>query len=256
MDLVIELRAVFQQMWFELGRQFAFVYAWLMFRKDVCYKTRIPEGPKILAANHPCTIDPVMMTTLVPEPVSILILDTLFKIPLFGASLKFSGHIPVVEGNGQASLDEGLSHLQAGGTLGIFPEGVITPAGANLGTAHTGAARLAIVSGLPVIPVGITLDPRYVYRINSKVRGETEVGTWYFHGPYAMTVGEPMMFEGDVEDREYVRSATAQIMVHVAALTRESARRIAARRRMPVSSRVVEAVIFLWAHTMGYLRTV
>lgn len=256
LDLVIELKAVFQQMWFELGRLFAIIYGWLMFKKDIYYRSPIPSGAKILAANHPCTIDPVMMTTLVPEPVSIFILDTLFKIPLFGASLKFSGHIPVVEGNGKASLDEGLRGLESGRTLGIFPEGVITPSGANPVPSHTGAARLAIFSGVPVIPVGIYLDPRYIYRIKSKVKGETEIGTWYFHGPYAMTVGDPMTFKGNVEDRAYVREVTDQIMTRVAALSRESAYRIVAARRMPVSSWVYEAALFLWAHTMGYLRTV
>jgi 1-acyl-sn-glycerol-3-phosphate acyltransferase len=256
LDLMIDLKSVFRQMWFEIGRTFANIYAWLMFKMDVCYQTRLPAGPKILAANHPSTIDPVMMTTLVPEPVSILILDTLFKIPLFGASLKLSGHIRVDACNGKASLEEGLHSLKAGRTLGIFPEGIICPAGGEQLPAHTGVARLAIASGKPVIPVGIYLDQRYICHTQSKVKGETEVGTWYFHGPYAMTVGEPMTFGGDVEDRDYVRRVAEQIMARVAVLSYESARRMHAAQRMPVSSRVIETVQFLWSLTRGALRTI
>ena len=216
LELAIDLRADFRQAWFEAGRTIAKTYAWLMFRMDVSYQAPIPAGPKILAANHPCTIDPVMMTTLVPEPVSILILETLFKVPLFGASLKLAGHIRVDECNGKASLEEGLRHLKAGRTLGIFPEGVITPLGEELLPAHTGVARLAISSGAPVIPVGIYLDDRYIYHTNNKVQGEMEVGTWYFHGPYTMTVGEPMTFSevccklGQIASRPSAATSTSR----------------------------------------------
>ncbi len=191
-----------------------------------------------------------MMTTLVPEPVSILILETLFKLPLFGASLKLSGHIRVDECNGKASLEEGLRGLKAGRTLGIFPEGIISPLGGELLPAHTGVARLAISSGAPVIPVGIYLDQNYICHSNNKVQGEMEVCTWYFHGPYAMTVGEPMTFRGNVEDRDYVRTVATQIMQRVAVLSNESA------RRMPVSSQVIEAVRFVWSLTRGAIRAI
>jgi 1-acyl-sn-glycerol-3-phosphate acyltransferase len=256
LDFVIDLRAVFKQMWFEAGRTFAKIYAWLMFKMDVRYQARIAPGPKILAANHPSTIDPVMMTTLVPEPVSILILETLFKVPLFGASLKFSGHIRVNACNGKASLDEGLRRLQEGDTLGIFPEGVITPTGSEPLRAHTGVARLAIASGKPVIPIGIYLDPRYICRTESKVKGEIEIGTWYFHGPYAMTVGEPMTFSGDAEDRDYVRGVAEQIMQRVAVLTAESAWRVRSTHRIPVSSWVFETAQRVLSFTRWALGTI
>ena len=251
-----DLKAGFGQTWFGCGRTVAEIYQWLMFKMDVSYKTPIPGGPKILAANHPCTIDPVMMTTLVPEPVSILILDTLFKIPLFGASLKLSGHIRVDNGNGNASLEEGLRRLQAGCTLGIFPEGIITSLGNMTGHAHTGMARLALSTGVPVIPIGIFLDSQYLWHTNSRVKGEMEVGTWYVHGPYAITIGEPVTFNGSVEDRQLVRSVTAEIMQHVAALTQESARRLYASRKAPVSTHVYDSVRFLWFLTRGAFRTV
>jgi 1-acyl-sn-glycerol-3-phosphate acyltransferase len=53
----------------------------ILYQLDVVYKTSLPAGAKLLCANHPTTIDPVMMTTLVPVQVSILIHETLFKVP-------------------------------------------------------------------------------------------------------------------------------------------------------------------------------
>ena len=45
-------------------------------------------------------------------------------------------------------------------------------------------------------------------------------------GPYAMTIGEAMRFDGDVEDREYVRSVSGAIMRRISLLACESARRV------------------------------
>ncbi len=55
-------------------------------------------------------------------------------------------------------------------------------------------ARLALSTGAPVIPVGIGLDRARIHLIETLVDGAIEVGTWYFGGPYAMTVGEPLHF--------------------------------------------------------------
>ncbi len=245
----------FERSWFELGRTIARIYSWSMFKLDVRYQAQIPSGPKILAANHPSTIDPVIMTLLVPEPVSILILDTLFKVPLFGASLRASGHIRVDEGNGRTAVLNGLRSLAAGRTIGIFPEGVITPESRAKLHGHTGVARLAIASGVPVIPVGIYLDPGYVYHTKSKVKGEIKDATWYVHGPYTVTVGEPLVYRGSVDDKQTVREVTDQIMIQVGMLANESARRMWAAQKRAMSSQLIEGVQFLWALTRGAFRT-
>jgi 1-acyl-sn-glycerol-3-phosphate acyltransferase len=254
--LPINIYALVEKLWFRLGRFIANLYTHLMFKMDVVYKAPLPHGARILTSNHPSTVDPVMMTTLVREQVSILILETLFKIPLFGASLKLSGHIRVDYDNGKASLEEGLRYLKSGRTIGIFPEGIISPPDSSLHNFHTGAARLAACSGAPIIPVGIALDPDYIMRTNNKVDGEMAVGTWYLHGPYAITVGEALFFHGDPEDRAFVRSITERIQQQVAALSLESARRIRASSRRPVSTHIIENVRLVWSFMRGAVRTI
>ncbi len=215
--------------WYGLGRMAVDAISHILFNLDVVYLSPLPSGAKLLGANHPTTIDPVLMTTLVPEQVSILIHETLFKVPGLGKSLAASGHIPVFTNNGRQSLEDGIEILKAGRTVGIFPEGAISPVEGGMARVHTGAARLALSTGVPVIPVGIALEKDSIKRIKTVVDGQVEVGTWYFHGAYVITVGKPMWFLGDPHNRELVHEVTAQIVKRIAELSQKSAQRLAAR---------------------------
>jgi 1-acyl-sn-glycerol-3-phosphate acyltransferase len=193
---------------------------------DVVRHAPLPDGPKIISANHPSTTDPFLILTLASEQVSILISETLFKVPLFGRYLRQAGHVPVVPGNGRAAFEKARQLLDAGRTVAVFPEGAISPLDGGFHRPHTGAARLSLITGTPVIPIGIHLQRERMRLIETVVDGKPEVGTWYLRGPYAMTVGNPMRFTGDVEDRAYVRSASERTMQHIAHLAHQSARRI------------------------------
>jgi 1-acyl-sn-glycerol-3-phosphate acyltransferase len=214
--------------WYWIGRTTVAFYSLLFLQLDISPDDNFPVGPVILAANHPSIVDPAMVTLLDMRQMRILILDTLFKVPLFGRSLKWSGHIPVICGQGQAALTAGLESLQNRKTVVVFPEGEISPAGGGCHPAHTGMARLALATGLPVIPVGIALNPARIRLIHTHVKGKRETGTWYLSGPYAMSVGEAMRFSGDPADREQVRQVTAEIMQNIDQLALESRLRIEA----------------------------
>ncbi len=235
----------FGQTWFELGRMIASLYASLFFHLNIHYKAKLPSGPKILVANHPSTIDPILLTLTVPEQICILITERLFKVPIVGRSLRFTGHIEVLLDNGSLALEEGIRYLAMGRTLGVFPEGVISPPEGGYARHHTGAARLALQSGVPVIPVGIALEPHRLWRRETTVRNMTDTAAWYFSGPYAVTVGEPVTFQGDVEDRECVRSVTDQIMHLTNAVRLESTHRVLAaqehglRRINPIEANII-----------------
>jgi len=231
----ISPKTLIKKTWYHFGRLGVDVFSKLAFDMDIAGQEKIPSGAKILAANHPSTSDPILLTTLLREQISILILETLFKIPVVGKSLELCGHIRVACEDGKPAMEQAIRVLMSGRTLGIFPEGVISPADGSILHAHTGVARLAIRSGVPVVPVGIALDPRCIKRIHTRIEGNLEVGNWTMHGMYAMTVGEPLVFSGDVEDRKYVRAVTEQIMDRVMVLSWESAARIRAAQKRTVS---------------------
>jgi 1-acyl-sn-glycerol-3-phosphate acyltransferase len=87
-------------------------------------------------------------------------------------------------------------------------------------------ARLALSSGVPVIPVGIHLPRERLHKIISKIEGEHAFGDWYLRGPYHVTVGQAMHFQGNVQDREHVVSVAETIMQCIIGLAQQSARRM------------------------------
>jgi len=197
-----------------------------MFRMDIQWRIPLPDGPKIIVANHPSTTDPFLVMMLLREQVSILIHEPLFHIPIFGAYLRRTGHVPVFVGSGRSAFDQAQALLNAGHSIVVFPEGDISPLDGGFHLPRTGAARLALTTGAPVIPFGIHLERRRIHLIETKVKGEAETGTWYLRGPYAITIGTAMHFDGDVEDRPHVHSVSRSIMDSIIALSQHSAQRL------------------------------
>jgi 1-acyl-sn-glycerol-3-phosphate acyltransferase len=116
--------------------------------------------------------------------------------------------------------------LEAGRSIAIFPEGAVSPLEGGLHRPRTGVARLALSTGVPIIPIGIHLQRDRIHVIESTYSGISATGTWYLRGPYAMTVGKPMTFVGDVEDREYVQMVSERVIRRIAHLAQQSAHRL------------------------------
>ena len=242
---------MFQSRWYYLGRSLVETYTQFVLKADIQRKTLLPDGPKIMVANHPSTSDPAYVTVLFEEQVSILIKELLFKVPLFGRSLRWSGHIPVVEGEGQKAMQNAVDLLRAGRSVFVFPEGEISPLEGGFRRPHTGAARLALITGAPVIPVGLGLVHRHLREIPAIVDGKLDVGYWYLHGPYAMTVGRPLFFQGDSADRQHVHGVIEHIMHQVGLLAAESFSR--ARAAQPDHHVGVGSVVSLGWQVFGRL---
>jgi 1-acyl-sn-glycerol-3-phosphate acyltransferase len=233
-----------QQRWYYLGRSLVAAYTQYILKADIQYKATLPDGPKILVANHPSTSDPAFVTVLLEEQISILIKELLFKVPLFGRSLRWSGHIPVVEGEGKQAMQSAVEYLRAGRSIFVFPEGEISPLEGGFRRAHSGAARLALSTGAPVIPVGLGLVPGRLREIPAIVDGKLDVGYWYLHGPYAMTVGRPLFFQGDSSNQTHVHEVIDQIMHQVSLLAADSYSR--ARAAQPAALGVGSVVSLGW----------
>ena len=82
----------------------------------------------------------------------------LFNVPVIGAALKAIGQIPVNRGTRDApqSLDNADAALKAGEVVVVFPEGTTSTApDLAMGKAKTGTARLALQSGMDVVPCDV-----------------------------------------------------------------------------------------------------
>ena len=217
---------MFQKSWYMAGRGLIGLYVRNLLHADISQTFSMPAGPKIIAVNHPSTGDPAFVTTLLNEQASILILDAVFRIPVFGRSLRMAGHVPVIPGKGKEALAEAVRLLKSGRTVIIFPEGVIsTPGGFN--TFHSGVARLALATGVPVVPVGISLDSNRIRLMGHKIEQHDDPMAWYLHGPYAMTVGRAISFEGCETDFDRVQQVTEIIKRNIIGLSRAGKNRLA-----------------------------
>ena len=214
---------------YQFGRSTMELYTRLMLDMDIIRQVPLPDGPKIIAPNHPTTLDPFLVTTYMDEQIHILITESAFKVPLFGRFLRHVGHVPVVMGEGRAAFIAAERLLQDGQTVAIFPEGALSPLNGGSHKPHTGVARLALMTGAAVIPVGIGLRSERIRFMNTGIRtrdGQEEIARFYTQGPYVVTLGAPMTLNGDVEDRDYVRQSSEAIMRKFARLSNHSTYRI------------------------------
>ncbi|HEU4326753.1 MAG TPA: lysophospholipid acyltransferase family protein [Roseiflexaceae bacterium] len=209
-----------------IGRLLARVYAAGLLELDIQRQAPLPDGPCLLAANHPSTLDPLLIALVAGRPARILISDSVFQVPLVGRYLRAAGHIPVVADRGREAFLAARSALEAGGTVVIFPEGAISPLDGRFHRLRSGLARLALDTGAPVVPAGIALDRARLHLTELQIAGKTEIGTWYLRGPYAVSLGRPLRFAGDPEDRARVAQVSNTLAAQIALLAGESAYRM------------------------------
>jgi 1-acyl-sn-glycerol-3-phosphate acyltransferase len=133
----------------------------MIFRPHVEGRENVPDqGAAIIASNHLSFSDSIFMPLMVKRKVTFVAKAEYFTgkgIAGFFVKMFFvgTGTIPVDRSGGraaQAAIDTGLRILGEGKLFGIYPEGTRSPDG-RLYRGKTGVARLALDSGVPVIPV-------------------------------------------------------------------------------------------------------
>lgn len=122
-----------------------------------------PHAGSILVANHTSLADPAVVIAALRqyriEPV-VMATAGLWRLPLLGAALRREGHIPVRRGTARAAecLDAAAAALAAGRCVLLYGEGRLperTDSGeAAPGPFRSGPARLAAMTGAPLVPVG------------------------------------------------------------------------------------------------------
>jgi len=209
-----------------------------MLNYDLLMEAPLPAGPKILAVNHPTTTDPFLLPLLVSEPIHILVTEMAFEVPILGALMRKAGHISVPRAKSRIReerksrkkvnvIQAAVDRLSAGDTIGIFPEGAISPAVGKFCKPHSGAARIALQSGAPVIPVGIHLNPGCYVEKTFTTDSFSDTARWARSGSYYLTVGKALHFAGDAKNRDYVHQVTRQIMDAIEFQSRKSEMRMA-----------------------------
>jgi 1-acyl-sn-glycerol-3-phosphate acyltransferase len=172
-----------------------------------------PQGPVIVCANHLSFMDSVLLMVALPRPVHFVgkaeYLDSWKTRRLFPAL----GMIPIDRASGaraMLALDAAGAVLDRGGVLVVYPEGTRSRDG-RLHRGYTGAARLAIGRGCPVVAVGIR-GTDAVMPPGAKVPR--------LRGRCSITLAEPIAVEARSPiGRVAARALTEQVMTAIAEIT-------------------------------------
>jgi len=128
-------------------------------KRDWQGQEKLPEGGFVLAPNHISHLDPFLISHfMVDQGISprFLAKDTLMSLPLGGRIMHDAEQIPVFRSTEGAaeSLRAAIAAVEGGSVVTIYPEGTITrdPAAWPM-TGRTGAVRVALATGRPLIPV-------------------------------------------------------------------------------------------------------
>jgi len=157
------------------------------------------KGGAILAINHTSYFDFALAgTAALPAKryVRFMAKKEIFDNKIAGPLMRGMHHINVDRSNGSASFVAALRSLKEGEIIGIFPEGTISTSFEIKGL-KSGAVRLAIGAGVPVIPT-IVWGGQRVYTKGVKPNFKRN------KFPISVSFGEPIFYsrETDVEVAE------------------------------------------------------
>jgi 1-acyl-sn-glycerol-3-phosphate acyltransferase len=131
---------------------------YLLWRVRVEGREHVPaHGPAVLAANHQSFCDSFFLPLVIRRRLTYVAKAEYFDSWRTAWFFRAAGQIPMQRAGGDASqraLNTAMGVLDRSGLLGIYPEGTRAP-DLRLHKGHTGAARLSLACGVPIIPVGI-----------------------------------------------------------------------------------------------------
>ena len=205
---------------------YRFLQLWLdpylrfMYRFKVEGAEKFPqEGGVIVVGNHVSFMDSFWIPMCIPSRRIVFLAKSEYfeswKTAWFFNAL---GMIPLKRGvrhKADAALQAGVECLEAGGVLGLYPEGTRSPDG-RLYRGRTGVARLALASGCPVVPVGL---------VGSIDVMPKEAKLPRLRGRVTARLGAPMTFEkyaGQESSRQTLRAITDEVMFEIMNLSGQS----------------------------------
>jgi 1-acyl-sn-glycerol-3-phosphate acyltransferase len=172
-------------------------------------------GGAIFCPNHTSVIDSFFLPFALPRRITFVgkaeYMDSWKTKYIFPAL----GMIPIDRGGGSASeraLDTAARVLEAGEFFGIYPEGTRARDG-RLHRGHTGPARLALRTGVPIIPVGLK-GTRDIQPPDAKVPKPFRRAEVHFGRPI-----DASRYQHRADDRLVLRQIIDEVMFEIRSLS-------------------------------------
>jgi 1-acyl-sn-glycerol-3-phosphate acyltransferase len=168
----------------------------------------LPEGGFVLAANHTSNFDPwpLGIPFLPKRQLRFMAKSELFN-PILAPILRAGGAFKVRRGEGDVeAMRTAVELVQDGEIVVMFPEGTRKKKGLrkkHVARPHTGAARIALTAGVPLVPAAITGTDRL-----SRL------------GPLRVAYGSPIDVSDleELETKQASQVATERLMEAIAGL--------------------------------------
>jgi 1-acyl-sn-glycerol-3-phosphate acyltransferase len=132
----------------------------LLYRLRSSGRENVPSsGGFVLASNHLSALDPwALGYPLWPRRrLRWMAKVELFENRMVGTLLDWGGAFPVRRGEGDSeAVRRAIEVLREGDVLVMFPEGTRRRAGSPTPRPHTGAARIALAAGVPIVPAALS----------------------------------------------------------------------------------------------------
>ncbi|MBP7915052.1 MAG: 1-acyl-sn-glycerol-3-phosphate acyltransferase [Vitreoscilla sp.] len=113
----------------------------------------------LLAPKHQSTWETFAFPVLMPHPLCYVFKRELLWIPFFGWAIGSLDMIHIDRSRRNEAwskvAEQGRRYMAQGNWVIMFPEGTRIPRGQQ-GTYKTGASRLAITTGTPIVPIAVT----------------------------------------------------------------------------------------------------
>jgi len=117
-----------------------------------------PATPCIFMSNHLSFLDGPLLMTILDRPARVIVKRFVFRIPVLGLGMRFSGYVPFDKeghGAGKVSIARAACLIRENRySFLIFPEGTRSRDG-NIQPFRRGGFFLALACGAPIVPVTI-----------------------------------------------------------------------------------------------------
>src|SRR5438876_10346597 len=113
------------------------------------------RAPRLVGANHPTLIDVVLLLAQLPQ-ADCIVKAAARRNPFMRGIVTAAGYL--ANDHGDVLVDACADRIRRGRSVVLFPEGTRSPRG-GLGRFQRGAARIALKSGCPIVPIIITCQP-------------------------------------------------------------------------------------------------
>ncbi len=182
---------------FEFGYQCLKIAVALVFGpvwrvRRVGRRAHVPQGGVVLCPNHASYLDPAFVQLCVRRRLIFVMTEDFYRVKWGAWFFKLVGAVAIGRGRrAHKGLRRAMALVRKGHAIVVFPEGRLTEDG-TLNRAQRGVGRLARLTRVPVIPVGIA-GARHAWG-----KGRTRPGK----ARVRVAFGRPLRWHGNADTNE------------------------------------------------------